>query len=97
MIIAAMVAVALGQKPAGLGSLRHGAGEQARRRIAKSFELDHLVAGGYVVQKKPGATITGCHSSFAVAGSAGRAIAVGRGTSETWWMWSVPEMRLSKR
>lgn len=68
-----MVAVVLGQRPAGLSPLRHGAGEQARRRITKSFELDHLVASGYVVQKKPGATITECHSSFAVAGSAGRA------------------------
>ena len=80
MTIAAMVAAVLGQKPAGLGPLRHGAGEQARRRIAKSFDLDHLVAGGYVVQKKPDATITGCHSSLAVA------ITVGRGASETWWM-----------
>jgi hypothetical protein len=48
MTIAAMVAAVLVQKPAGLGPLRHGAGEEARRRIAKSFELDHLVAGGYV-------------------------------------------------
>jgi len=77
MTIAAMVALILGQKPAGLGPLRHGAGEEARRRIAKSFELDQLVAGGYVVQKKPGPTITGCHSSFASA------ITIGRGASET--------------
>jgi hypothetical protein len=79
-----MVAVVLGQKPA--GPLRHGAGEQARRRIAKSFELDDMVAGGCVGQKKPGAAITGCHFPFPVAGA-----------SETWWMWRVPEMRLSKR
>jgi hypothetical protein len=51
MAIAALVAAVLVQKPAGLGPLGHGAGEQARRRIAKSFDLDHLVAGGYVVQK----------------------------------------------
>jgi len=44
--------------PVGLGLLRRGAGEQARRRIAASFELDHLVTGGYLVQKKPDATIT---------------------------------------
>ena len=87
MTIAAMVAAVLVQKPAGLGPLRHGASEQAQRRIANSFDLDHLVAGGYVLQKKPGATITECHFSFAL----------GRGASETWWMWSVPEMRLSKR
>jgi len=90
MTIAAMVAAVLVQEPAGLGPLRHGAGEEARRRIAKAFELDHLIAGGRVVQKKPDATITGCHSSLAVA------ITVGRGASETWWMWRVPEMRLSK-
>ena len=85
MTIAALVAAVLVQKPAGLGPLRHGAAEQARRRIAKSFELDHLVAGGYVGQKKPGAAITGCHFPFPVAGA-----------RETWWMWRVPEMRLSK-
>jgi hypothetical protein len=83
-----MVAVVLGQRPAGLSPLRHGAGEQARRRITKSFELDHLVASGYVVQKKPGATITECHSSFAVAGSAGRA----EMASKTWG--SIMERRL---
>jgi hypothetical protein len=48
MTIAAMVAAVMVQKSAGLGPLRHGAGEESRRRIAKSFELDHLVAGGYV-------------------------------------------------
>jgi hypothetical protein len=87
-----------------------------------SFELDHLVAGGHVVQEEPDATITGCHFSFVVAESAGRAITgpkenlgpikgeggqdsgsvsddlapVARSISATWWMWSVPLMRLSK-
>lgn len=70
MTIAATVLLVLNQTPTGLDVPHPGTGEQARRRIETSFELNHLIACGYPVQKEPDATITGCHStSFAVAGN----------------------------